>query len=304
MPKSDVEYKSGEDVVRGEVLYHDDGNKHPGLLLIHGLQSSREELGNLPQKMFIDGYTCMIVDIRGHGKSDGMRGFVSKEIWTEDVKLAFDILESHPEVDSNRLGMAGHSLGGATTIISAALDKRIKCAVAIAPPGTIREQLSGGARFMFSILYAFGRLKVALGGKPLYIKNPNTYEMLYFDKSAPDKARRLGFLQSTTPVANYKTLMDFNAIEYAGKVKVPTLIIIGDKDRVVKPSSSMALYKAIAGEKKCIVVNDSGHSMMYDQKSDEVINHTLQWFNKWLKKAVPLEEEEELDESETIETTM
>jgi|GEM_PF-893525 len=311
MPKSEIEFKSNNEIVRGEIFEHKDGNKHPGLLILHGLQSRKEELGNLPQKLFIEGYTCMLIDVRGHGNSDGFRGYVSKEIWLEDIKGAIEILESHPEVDANHLGLVGHSLGAAATIISSATDNRIKCAVALAPPGTIKDQISSGKRVAFAILYYLGRLKKVLTGRPMYIKNPTTYDMLFFDKNALEKAKKIDFLQPTTPVDNYPTLLDFNAIDYANKINIPTLIVVADKDKVVNPSSSMALFKSLQCEKKCVVINDSGHSMLLDQKGDEVISHTIQWFNRWLKRTKTEnkeennseenvdEEEEELEEEET-----
>jgi esterase/lipase len=133
--------------------------------------------------------------------------------------------------------------------------------------------------------------------------------MLFFDKNALEKARKIDFLQPKTPVDNYPTLLDFNAIDYASKIKIPTLIIVADKDKVVNPSSSMQLFKTLQCEKKCVVINDSGHSLLLDQKEDEVITHTIQWFNRWLKQAKTKdeenvdEEEEELEEDEKVAKT-
>ena len=42
---------------------------------------------------------------------------------------AVDLLQSLPEVDANRIGCIGHSLGGHNTLFTAAFDERIKAAV-------------------------------------------------------------------------------------------------------------------------------------------------------------------------------
>jgi hypothetical protein len=47
-----------------------------------------------------------------------------------DAQCAVDILASLPEVDPNRIGAAGHSLGAKETLYLAAFDERIKAAVA------------------------------------------------------------------------------------------------------------------------------------------------------------------------------
>jgi pimeloyl-ACP methyl ester carboxylesterase len=46
-----------------------------------------------------------------------------------DNTRAIDVLQSLPEVDPNRIGCIGHSLGGHNTLFTAAFDKRIKAAV-------------------------------------------------------------------------------------------------------------------------------------------------------------------------------
>jgi cephalosporin-C deacetylase-like acetyl esterase len=48
-------------------------------------------------------------------------------VW--DGMRAIDYLESRPEVDSSRIGCAGHSGGGTLTLFISALDQRVKCAV-------------------------------------------------------------------------------------------------------------------------------------------------------------------------------
>ena len=48
-------------------------------------------------------------------------------IW--DGMRAIDYLETRPEVDSKRIGCAGHSGGGTLTLFISAIDERVKCAV-------------------------------------------------------------------------------------------------------------------------------------------------------------------------------
>lgn len=58
-----------------------------------------------------------------HPRSTGM----AKMLW--DAVRAVDLLETLPEVDPNRLGAIGHSLGAKQTLYLAAFDERIKAAV-------------------------------------------------------------------------------------------------------------------------------------------------------------------------------
>jgi dienelactone hydrolase len=61
---------------------------------------------------------------------------VGKDVW--DASRAIDYLETVPFVDAGRIGMMGHSYGGHTTIFAAALEERIKAAVASGPVSDFR----------------------------------------------------------------------------------------------------------------------------------------------------------------------
>ena len=60
-----------------------------------------------------------------------------KDAW--DTMRAIDYLQTLPFVDPERIGMVGHSYGGHSTIFTAALEPRIKVAVANGPVSAFRE---------------------------------------------------------------------------------------------------------------------------------------------------------------------
>lgn len=60
-----------------------------------------------------------------------------KDVW--DTMRAIDYLQSLPFVDGERIGMMGHSYGGHSTIFAAALEPRIRAAVANGPVSAFRE---------------------------------------------------------------------------------------------------------------------------------------------------------------------
>jgi dienelactone hydrolase len=64
------------------------------------------------------------------------RSLQGKYVW--DARRALDYLETRPEVDTSRLGMIGHSLGGQETLFTAAIDTRIRAAVSSCGFGSLR----------------------------------------------------------------------------------------------------------------------------------------------------------------------
>lgn len=115
------------------------GGKLPGVMVQHGAGTSKwaafvTAAINLLAR---DGFACLAIDSIGHGeREDGWpqgrpRAFslpfmVDNVI---DLMRALDYLEARDDVDSNRMGYVGSSMGGMLGTILCALDKRIKAVV-------------------------------------------------------------------------------------------------------------------------------------------------------------------------------
>ncbi len=66
---------------------------------------------------------------------------------------AIDLLQSLPEVDANRIGCIGHSLGGHNTLFTAAFDERIKAAVTSCGFTTFHKYMRGDLKGWTSTRY-------------------------------------------------------------------------------------------------------------------------------------------------------
>ena len=81
------------------------------------------------------GYLCLVPDYPSFGeyeydfktKGSHYASGSMKAIWN-NIR-AIDLLESLPQVDGNRIGTIGHSLGGHNCLFTAALDERLKAVV-------------------------------------------------------------------------------------------------------------------------------------------------------------------------------
>lgn len=120
--------------------------KRPAMLCLHqtinigkdepvglGKQDSKAQALHLVKR----GYVCLAPDYPSFGeyKFDFQASFkrgdyqsgTMKAIWNN--MRAVDLLQSLPEVDGDRIGVIGHSLGGHNSLFTAAFDDRIKVAV-------------------------------------------------------------------------------------------------------------------------------------------------------------------------------
>jgi dipeptidyl aminopeptidase/acylaminoacyl peptidase len=77
-----------------------------------------------------NGYIVFKSDYRGHGNSEGWAsGGYGSPAYTIDVLNALASLKRYPDADPNRIGMWGHSMGGAVTLRSMVITSDIKAGV-------------------------------------------------------------------------------------------------------------------------------------------------------------------------------
>ncbi|UCH62931.1 MAG: alpha/beta fold hydrolase [Fidelibacterota bacterium] len=160
--------------------------------------------------MFIrQGYGAILPTLRAHGESGGeLITFGHHEV--KDLEAAYQYLANRPEVDPEKIGAIGTSMGGALVILYAADNPKIKAVVAESPYHELSKESVA-----------------AFTGMPW----PIPALIVYFLE------QKLGFpLASVSPV---------NRI---GEISPrPVFIMMGGSDPMVPPEGGEALYAA-AGE--------------------------------------------------------
>jgi pimeloyl-ACP methyl ester carboxylesterase len=108
-----------------------------GAVLCHGFGAAYRVMEPAARILAAQGVASLIFDLRGHGDSEGaIDGRMA-----EDVVDAWNMLCQRPEVDSQRMGIAGHSLGAMTAIMAAEKVGNPRALVALACPPEIDSQL-------------------------------------------------------------------------------------------------------------------------------------------------------------------
>ena len=115
----------------------------PAILCMPGSPNRKEDLLqplDLLPRWADRGFFVVSIDRPYHG---GRRGDLKEQIkakgltqvWGEyafDLMCTLDYLQSRPEVQAQRIGMLGLSMGGMETLLVAALDRRVQVAVSVA----------------------------------------------------------------------------------------------------------------------------------------------------------------------------
>jgi len=152
---------------------------------------------------------------------------------------ANDFLVSLPQFDGTNLGVTGGSQGGALSIITAALDPRVKFLAAYYP----------------ALSDLTGYLKGRAGGWPhLFDKNNIAFN---------NKKEKL------------ETAKYYDVVNFARIVKVPGMYSWGFNDEVCPPTSMYAAYNVINAPKTLFLSLETGH-WTYPEKTEKVINWLVQ----------------------------
>lgn len=145
---------------------------------------------------------------------------------------ANDFLTSLPEFDGTNLGVTGGSQGGALSVITAALDSRVKFLGAYYPA---LSDLTG---------YTIGRA----GGWPHMFVNESVKS-----GSTADKIKTAGY---------------YDVVNFARLLKVPGMYSWGFNDETCPPTSMHAVYNVIKAPKSLFLAQETGHWMYPEQREN------------------------------------
>ena len=90
---------------------------YPCVIFVHGLGSRKDSPRNVvvATRLVDSGMAALLFDLSGHGESDGDT-LPGQEPYVEDLAAAFCWAVREPEIDSERIGVAGSSLGGVVAL--------------------------------------------------------------------------------------------------------------------------------------------------------------------------------------------
>jgi len=168
--------------------------------------------------------------------------FIYKRVYLGCVR-ANDFLTSLPQFDGTNLGVAGGSQGGALSIVTAALDNRVKFLAAQYP----------------ALSDLTGYLKGRAGGWPHYFaKNNVAYN------NTPQKL---------------KTVQYYDVVNFARLLKVPGMYSWGFNDETCPPTSMYAAYNVISAPKTLYLALETGH-WTYPEQNEKSNNWMLEQLKK------------------------
>jgi uncharacterized protein len=117
----------------------------PCLAILHGWGSNAEMMLPLARPLHAAGYGLLFFEARNHGRSDD-DDYSSLPRFAEDIECAIAWLRLQAEVDPQRIGLFGHSVGAGAALLAASRCKDIRAVVSLSafshPASMMRRWLS------------------------------------------------------------------------------------------------------------------------------------------------------------------
>src|SRR5215210_976970 len=134
--RQDVEFQADGPRLRGWLYTPDTGTgPFPTVVMAHGFSAVKEMyLDSFAEAFARAGLAALVFDHRNFGASDGEpRQEIDPWAQVRDYRDAITYARTRSEVDRERIGVWGSSYSGGHVLVVAAIDRRVRCAVAQAP---------------------------------------------------------------------------------------------------------------------------------------------------------------------------
>lgn len=206
----------------------------PCIIILHGLGGSKEIMAGYALAMAKFGYVSLVIDEYGQGERGPLKTAPGQQAGqlamavlqtSVDVRRGLDFLQTRPEIDSKRVGLAGVSLGAIIGTVVSGVEPRIEAAVLI----------SGGGDWSL-ILRTLSARNATVGRRDTSVFKKTNFAQLGVLLAPEDP---LTFAPHITPR--------------------PILMLGGRKDTTIVPQAQTELFEAARQPKQFVLYPQYGH---------------------------------------------
>ncbi len=245
------------------------GESRGTIVVTHGLAEHSENYHRFATAFAEDGWTVIGWDLRGHGKSEGKRGYVEDFAdYCHDLDALVKFLKSQMQTRGKPLFLFGHSMGGLITI---------KTVINHAPGGVTALCLSSPA---LGVSLEVPKLKVKAAHiladwlPKVTLYNEIDYSLLHRDQELLKEYRNdpLRHEKISPRLFLGMTSSFTEAFDHAGEIHQPVLMQLAGVDKIVSTPEAERFFDLLGSKKKEILVYaESYHEIFNDLGREEVI---------------------------------
>lgn len=249
------------------------------MVLTHGLAEHGECYHNLAKVLQADGWETYALDLRGHGRSEGKRGYVRNfHDFIDDLRTFVELVVKTRNNKNSPLILFGHSMGGLITTLLAmewkhppyqgAVLSSPLFGIAMAVPKVKDQAARFAAKWLPSLTLANDIKYTDLSRDESMLKSYAT-DVLRHDKISP--AVYLGMHEGFLKVA-----------EGLDSIEVPVLVQVAGTDRIVDAKATQDLFPRLTNKKSVMqVYPESLHEIYNDLDRDQALADLKKFLNQF-----------------------
>ncbi|MGW8143778.1 MAG: alpha/beta hydrolase [Anaerolineales bacterium] len=276
MHRSEETFQSQDGLELYSQSWHPSGKSKAKLVIVHGVAEHSNRYLNLVNGLVETGFALYAYDQRGHGNSEGQRGYIdSWEQYRADLGIFLNrVKKREPDLP---LFIYGHSMGALV----------------------ILDYLLHESNGLHGVIISGAPIDSSNAASPILILTARILSRVWptFSMASPLQPSQLScdarVVQAYVedPVV-FKTMTVRWGTEYldtqervkehAAEIKLPILIIHGGEDLICTPEGSEQLYATISSEDKTIKIypsyfheihNEPGHTVVVEDIRDWMETH-------------------------------
>ena len=249
-----------------------DGDARAVLLVVHGWAEHSGRYTNLVDYFVPKGYAICALDHRGHGRSEGPRGYVDRfSDYLLDLKTFFDLVRS--QHSDTKIFMVGHSMGG--TVATAYVIEHQHELAGLLLSGASLMVGSGLPSALIPLARILSVLMPRMGVFVLnaadisqdkavvnaYVNDPLVYRGKITCRFAAEMIKTLRRLPSQMP-----------------EINLPILVMHGTADRLGEPEGSRLLYDRAGSKDKTLKLYQGFYHEIFNEPGrEQVLSDMESW---------------------------
>lgn len=223
-----------------------DSKNRAAIIFVHGLGANRQAFLDQAAMLNTHGYGALLIDLRNHGKSQGTittLGYLE----VEDIRGAVQYLLTRSEVDPQRIGLMGHSMGAGTVIRAAARIPEVRFVITESAYTSLTDNITEGVRDLTGLPpFPFAPLLIWFGERETGVS-----------------------MQQVRPIDDVPLI-----------APRPILFIHGQQDSTIPVRNSLQLYQAAHEPKQLYLVPNAGHVDLVEADPQEFERQVVGFLDK------------------------
>lgn len=224
------------------------------------------------------GAAVVAPDLRGHGRSEGVRGTIDRfDRYLEDIAATLDWVRScWPE---RPIVLMGESMGASIALQYAARAQQQATAAAVAGLALVSPVLSAVVHPSPREILRYLRLLVTAPSRSA-IPVTGREELGCRDSAFNDRLRAdpLFVRQVSVHFLNNLTRWLRQTRRLAAQISLPLLVLQGERDYVARPGATAAFFSQVAtSDRHLVTFPEAYHCLLYDPATPLVIQALTAW---------------------------